>query len=207
MLSFCLLSLPLKLVAKSGQQTLNSKIEQPNGTGSETGGKSTTIDTKIQSNSAKKVTIDSNRPCVNLVDLFPEFAGSYSAANGNILAAQFYGHAHVNITIQAAKSGANRYRLQADSNSIDYLSLLTREFVARLEAHYKGSGGGQSAPLEITFSPDQLPTDELRAFIDKHLELRHTLNSYKETIEKCCVQFRAIQKRLLIKFKASPICI
>ena len=168
-------------------------MEQPSAGGTAGGeSKPSTIDSKIQSNAAKKLTIDSNRPCVNLVDLFPEFAASYSAANGNILAAQFYGHAHVNVTMQAAKSGANRYRLQCDSNSFDYLSLLAREFVTRLE---------KSSAVELTFSSEQLPTDELKLCIDRHLELRHTLNSYKEAIEKCCVQFRAIQKRLLIKFK------
>lgn len=136
---------------------------------------------------------------MNLVDLFPEFSASYSSATGNVLAAQFFGHAHVNITIQAAKSGANRYRLQSDSNSYDYLSLLTREFVSRLENHSSSKSGGGS--VDLSFSSDNLPTDELKLCIDRHLELRHILNSYKEAIEKCCVQFRAIQKRLLIKFK------
>lgn len=186
-------SLPLKLVAKSGQQSLNAKIDQASVPGNNEASKSTPVDSKIQSTSTKKVTIDSNRPCVNLIDLFPEFSSSYSAANGNILAAQFFGHAHVNVTIQAAKTGANRYRLQSDSSSSDYLSLLTREFISRL---FKSQSG-----IELTFSADQLPVDELSRCINKHLELRHTLNFYKEAIEKCGVQFRAIQKRLLVKFK------
>jgi hypothetical protein len=190
------------MVAKSGQQSSSTSIKLESNDPKTGGGpsSSSSIDSKmLQSNSPKKLTIETNRACVNLVELFPEFSGSYSSANGNILAAQFYGHAHVNVSIQAAKSGSNRYRLQTDAPTYDYLCLLMREFVQRLEAHFQK----QSQPIEMSFAADQLPTDELKVCIDKHLELRHTLETYKEAIEKCCVQFRAIQKRLLIKFKVN----
>jgi len=48
---------------------------------------------------------------------------------------------------------------------------------------------------------ENLPTEEFRFMIDKHLELRQSIEKHKENLEKCCVQFRAIQKRLLAKFK------
>lgn len=198
------ISLPLKLVAKSGQHSINSKLDQTtrdsssgdlsSSASSPSSIKGANIDSK-SGGTVKKVTIDSNKPCVNLVDLFPEFSASYSSATGNVIAAQFFGHAQVNVTIQGAKSGANRYRLQSDSNSYDYLCLLTREFVTRLEAHFKSSG------VELSFASDQLPADDLKLCMDRHLELRQVLCGYKEAIEKCCVQFRAIQKRLLIKYK------
>ena len=197
-----MISLPLKLVAKSGQQSSLSNNPNSSSSGNlaneaSNNANSKSIDSKLQTYSAKKITLESSRACVQLVDLFPEFASSYVPSNGNILAAQFYGHAQTNVSIQAAKSGANRYRLQSDSNSYEYLTLLTREFISRLDAHFAKTGG----QVDLSFASEQLPTDELKLCIDRHLELRHTLMGYKDAIEKCCVQFRAIQKRLLIKFK------
>lgn len=141
-----------------------------------------------------KITIETNKPCINLADLFPEFAGSYVAANGNMLAAQFYGHPNINIMIQGSKSGSGRYRLQ--SETMESLWLISQELVQRLNAYYTK----QSQSVEIYFK-ESLPLDEFRVIIDRHLQLRQHLERYKELLEQTCVQFRAIQKRLLIKFK------
>ena len=112
-----------------------------------------------------------------------------------MLVAQFYGHSTASsVSIQGAKSGSNKYRLQADS--LENLSLLAQEFVARLKAHFKK----QSQDVEI-FYKETLPTDEFKQAIDKHLELRLSCEHAKEVLEQCCTQFRAIQKRLLTKFK------
>jgi Bardet-Biedl syndrome 9 protein len=142
----------------------------------------------------KKITIETNKACVNLTELFPEFSASYIASNGNIIAAQFYGHNHMNVLVQAAKSGANRYRIQSDS--YDSLWLVAQEFVSRLQSHFSK----QSQDVSIVYK-ESLPMDDYRLLIDKHLELRQKTEGYKEMIEKYSVQFRAIQKRLLIKFK------
>ena len=140
------------------------------------------------------MTIETNKPCVNLIDLFPEFSSSYMPANGNILAAQFYGHAHINILVQGSKSGSSRYRIQ--SETFDSLYLITDEFVKRLNAHYTK----QSQTIEI-YHKESLPLYDFREIIDKHLQSRQHLDRYKEMLEQTCVQFRAIQKRLLTKFK------
>jgi Bardet-Biedl syndrome 9 protein len=172
--------LPIKLVMKSGvQQTSTSSSQKPE-------------DSK--KSDQKKITIETNKPCVNLTELFPEFSGSYIAANGNIIAAQFYGHNHINVLVQAAKSGANRYRIQSDT--YDSLWLVAQEFVSRLQSHFSK----QSQDVTIIYK-ESLPMDDYRQLIDKHLELRQKTEGYKEMIEKYSVQFRAIQKRLLIKFK------
>lgn len=171
---------------KSGQQVSQPKLDQSND--------EKTMKQTAGVNNLKKITIETNRPCVNLVDIFPEFAGSYIQANGNIIAGQYYGHAYLNITLQGSKSGANRYRIQSDT--YDSLWIILQEFVSRLDAHFKKSG----QQLEMVYH-DALPTDEFRLVIDRHLELRQSLEMLKDSLEKCCVQFRAIQKRLLIKFK------
>ena len=175
--------LPLKLVMKSGQQTIFNKTDQ----------QEKNIDQSVQSN-LKKITLETNRPCANLTEIFPEFGSSYQQASGNLLAATFYGHANINVTIQGAKSGANRYRLQSDS--YESLWLITQEFISRLESHFSK----QSQDLTITYQ-ESLPIEDFRSMIDKHLELRQNLEGYKEMLEQSCIQFRAIQKRLLNKFK------
>ena len=54
--------------------------------------------------------------------------------------------------------------------------------------------------VSITYN-EQLPTEELKNIIDKHLDLRKNMESLSQNLEQCSVQFRAIQKRLLTKFK------
>lgn len=173
--------LPLKLVMKAGQQ-IQSKNEQEE------------QDSKKSFSSLKKITLEASKPCVNISEVFPELAGSYSAANGNILSAQIYGHANENITIQGSKTGANRYRLQ--SESYESLWLILQEFVQRIQLFYSK----QSQEIVLNYQ-ESLPIEDFRVVIDKHLELRQTLERHKENLEKCCIQFRAIQKRLLAKFK------
>lgn len=79
--------LPLKLLMKSGNQAIG---DFQDGNEQRPGNPVSNM---------KKVVLDSNRSCVNLSEIFPEFSGSFIAANGNILAAQYYGHAHFNVII------------------------------------------------------------------------------------------------------------
>ncbi|RNA27204.1 PTHB1 isoform X1 [Brachionus plicatilis] len=174
----CKFRLPLKLVMKSGLQGSKMENEQK--------------ESKISQ--VKKITIETNRPCANLTEIFPEFASSYIPANGNVISAQFYGLANLNIIVQAAKSGSGRYRLQSDN--YESLWLISKEFVTRLNAFYSK----QSQALELMYQ-ENLPTEDLRAIIDKHLDLRYKIESQKEHLEKSCSQFRAVQKQMLIKFK------
>jgi Bardet-Biedl syndrome 9 protein len=176
--------LPLKLVMKSGMQT--NKMNDQN-------------DDQQQKMSGgggiyKKLTIETSKPCVNLIELFPEFSASYMPANGNILAAQFYGHPQINILIQGSKSGASRYRIQSETS--DSLWILTEEFLQRIHAHY----AKQSQTVDVYYK-ESLPLEDFREIIDKHLQARQHIERYKEMLEQTCVQFRAIQKRLLTKFK------
>lgn len=174
----CKFKLPLKLVMKSGVQESKSENEPK----------------ESKSSQIKKITIETNRPCVNLTEIFPEFAASYMPSGGNVISAQFYGMANVNIIIQASKSGSGRYRLQAEN--YESLWLISKEFVTRLNTFYSK----QSPDLELVYQ-ENLPTEDFRAIIDQHLELRYKIENQKELLEKSCSQFRAVQKQMLIKFK------
>ena len=181
--------LPLKLVMKSGQHSSMSKMEQ-----SQQDDQKVSIDKKSSQSNLKKITIETNKPCANLTEIFPEFSASYSSANGNTIVAQFFGHSMTSVSIQGSKSGTNKYRIQSDS--FDNLWIVAQEFVLRLKEYFKK----QNQDVELVYK-ESLPTDEFKFIIDKHLELRQSLERFKEMLEQCCIQFRAIQKRLLTKFK------
>ena len=170
--------LPLKLIMKPGVQETRTENESK----------------EPKSSQIKKITIETNRPCVNLTEIFPEFAASYMPSSGNVISAQFYGMANMNIIVQASKSGSGKYRLQADN--YESLWLISKEFVTRLSSFYSK----QSPTLELLYQ-ENLPTEDFREIIDKHLELRYKIENQKELLEKSCSQFRAVQKQMLIKFK------
>ena len=134
-----------------------------------------------------KVIFDTSKQCVNLNELFPEFSEN---ANGNLLNIQYFGGN--SISIQTSKT-SNRYRLQ--SESFESLWLVTQEFFTRLNSHFKNQ-----KDFSVAYQ-DNLPLEEYKEIIEKHLQLRAFSERYKEMLEQCCVQLRAIQKRLLNKFK------
>ncbi len=132
---------------------------------------------------SKKIVLESSRACVNLVELFPELSGSYSQSAGlNALTGQFYGSG-MSLSVSGAKSGAGRYRIQADG--FESMWLLTQELVMRLSSYY----AKLSQEVEITYR-EALPTDDLRLVIDEHLTLRRELEEMSKSLEQCCVQFR-----------------
>lgn len=138
-----------------------------------------------------KVIIDTSKPCMNIADLFSEFSQAGTSNSGtNSISLQYFGGFPV--SIQAAKS-SNRYRLQSDS--FESLWLITNEFTNRLKSHFKSN-----KDFGIAFQ-DNLPIEEYKEIMEKHLQLRINADKLKEMIEQCSTQFRAIQKRLLNKFK------
>ncbi len=163
-------TLPLRLVAKPAVQTTAMSKKQ---------------------HVTCKLIFDTNKSCVSLAEIFPEFSETYTAANGNSIGFQFYGNGS-SICIQSAKS-SNRYRLQSESYAS--LWLAAYELTKRLTAYF-----AQTKDFALSYQ-DPLPIDEYKQLIEKHLEIRLLSEKYKEMLEQCSVQFRAIQKRLLSKFK------
>jgi Bardet-Biedl syndrome 9 protein len=201
-LADCKFRLPLKLVVKPVQQLQSAheahqeSAEQPDSLGSSGSG---SVGGAGKA-SMKKITLETNRPCANLLELLPELAGPYaSATGGSALAGKYLGHSDEEVfIIQTAKSGSNRYRIQC--NSYEHMCLIVHEFVARLQAYHAGSGSGSKQELTI-FYKDVLPSEALLAAIERHLTLRQRLDELRAAIEHASGQFRAVQKRLLIKFK------
>ncbi|XP_064646409.1 protein PTHB1-like [Lineus longissimus] len=143
-------------------------------------------------NANYKVTIDTNKPPVNLNDLFPDLLGDYADGPGNALGFQYYGGPVV--TMLASKT-SQRYRLQCDS--FEPMWLLANELVNRLSGYFKGKN---QDGFQASFS-GALPLHEYFEVLEQHFEVRSNQNKYKDLLAQRASQFRAIQRRLLTRFK------
>ncbi|XP_074642219.1 protein PTHB1-like [Tubulanus polymorphus] len=137
-----------------------------------------------------KLTIDTNKPPVNLNDLFPDLVEEDSG--GNAIGLQFYGDSVV--TILASKT-SQRYRLQSDK--FEALWLPTYEIVSRLDMYHRTRG---QADFKATFSGN-IPLHEFFEVIDSHFQYRNNDLQIKDQLSQRAGQFRAIQRRLLTRFK------
>jgi len=132
-----------------------------------------------------KITIGANKPVVDPGIIFPELANGDSSQQG--IAARYYG-SHQNICILAS-SKSQKYRLQSDSIANTWL--FCQMLIERLSA---------SSSIEFEYG-DALPYQDYFALIDRHFEYRVECEQLNSTLDICSKQFRAIQKRLLNKFK------
>ncbi|XP_027748003.1 protein PTHB1 isoform X2 [Empidonax traillii] len=107
-----------------------------------------------------KLTIDTNKPPVTFLNIFPE-----------------------------------RYRIQSDQ--LEDLWLITKELTRRLEEHFKKQNCKDFA---CTYS-GSIPLQEYFELIDRHFELRLNAEKFQELLSERAVQFRAIERRLLTRFK------
>ncbi|XP_071103490.1 protein PTHB1-like [Haliotis cracherodii] len=137
-----------------------------------------------------KLTIDTNKPPVNLNELFPDLLGENAGGQGAALGFQFYGGPVV--TVLASKT-SQRYRLQCDQ--IEALWLPMRELAGRLSNHFN-----RAKDFKVFFD-GALPLQEYFNLVDVHFEFRLNAEKCKEVLEQRAQQFRMIQKRLLTKFK------
>jgi len=83
-----------------------------------------------------------------------------------------------------------KYRFQSDS--LSSIWLFCHLLIERLNA--------SSSTIEFEFG-DPLPLEDYFLLIDRHYELRVECEQINSTLNICSKQFRAIQKRLLNKFK------
>ncbi|XP_045434604.1 protein PTHB1 isoform X4 [Pipistrellus kuhlii] len=161
----CKFRLPLKLVCLPGQP---SKI------------------------ASHKLTIDTNKPPVSLLSLFPGFANQSEEEQVNVMGFRFLGGSQV--TLLASKT-SQRYRIQ--SEQFEDLWLITNELILRLREYFEKQG---SKDFACSFS-GSMPLQEYFALIDHHFELRKNGEKLEELLSERAVQFRAIQRRLLTRFK------
>uniref|UniRef100_A0A671VMP5 Bardet-Biedl syndrome 9 n=1 Tax=Sparus aurata TaxID=8175 RepID=A0A671VMP5_SPAAU len=139
-----------------------------------------------------KITVDTNQAPVDLDSIFPEFSGKSEDKDGNSLAFQFLSGAKV--TVLASKT-SQRYRIQSDS--FEDMWLVVKELVRRFDRHFSKLG---VKDFKKSFS-GPLPLQEYFLSVDHHFQLRVSAQQYQDLLSERAVQFRAIQRRLLTRFK------
>ncbi|XP_056338909.1 protein PTHB1 isoform X2 [Oenanthe melanoleuca] len=139
-----------------------------------------------------KLTIDTNKPPISFVTIFPDFVDPSEGDQANALGFQFLSGSKA--TLLASKT-SQRYRIQSDQ--LEDLWLVTKELIYRLEEHFKKQNCKDFA---CTFS-GSIPLQEYFELIDRHFELRLNAEKYQELLSERAVQFRAIERRLLTRFK------
>ncbi|KAL2307706.1 hypothetical protein Nmel_000681, partial [Mimus melanotis] len=139
-----------------------------------------------------KLTIDTNKPPISFVTIFPDFVDPSEGDQANALGFQFLTGSKA--TLLASKT-SQRYRIQSDQ--LEDLWLVTKELIYRLEEHFKKQNCKDFA---CTFS-GSIPLQEYFELIDRHFELRLNAEKYQELLSERAVQFRAIERRLLTRFK------
>ncbi|XP_056142912.1 protein PTHB1 [Lampris incognitus] len=139
-----------------------------------------------------KITIETNKPPVSISSIFPEFFEKSADKEGNSLAFQFLSGARV--TVLASKT-SQRYRVQSDS--FEDMWLVVKELVQRFEQHFTRLG---VKDFRNSFS-GPLPLAEYFQAVDHHFQLRVSAQQYQDLLAERAVQFRAIQRRLLTRFK------
>uniref|UniRef100_A0A669EJN6 Bardet-Biedl syndrome 9 n=1 Tax=Oreochromis niloticus TaxID=8128 RepID=A0A669EJN6_ORENI len=133
-----------------------------------------------------KITVDTNQPPVDLSSIFRE------DKDGNSLAFQLLSGARV--TVLASKT-SQRYRIQSDS--FEDMWLVVKELVHRFDQHFSKVG---IKDFKKSFS-GPLPLEEYFLSVDNHFQLRISAQKYQDLLSERAVQFRAIQRRLLTRFK------
>ncbi|NWU71421.1 PTHB1 protein, partial [Pterocles burchelli] len=139
-----------------------------------------------------KLTIDTNKPPISFLTIFPDFVHPSEDDQANALGFQFLTGSK--ITLLASKT-SQRYRIQSDQ--LEDLWLITRELTLRLEEHFKKQNCKDFA---CTFS-GSIPLQEYFELIDRHFELRLNAEKFQELLSERALQFRAIERRLLTRFK------
>ncbi|KAM9309234.1 protein PTHB1 [Pholidichthys leucotaenia] len=139
-----------------------------------------------------KITVDTNQPPVDLSSIFREFSAKSEDKDGNGLAFQFLSGAKV--TVLASKT-SQRYRIQSDS--FEDMWLVVKELVQRFDQHFSKLG---IKNFKKSFS-GPLPLQDYFLSVDYHFQLRVSAQQYQDLLSERAVQFRAIQRRLLTRFK------
>lgn len=141
-----------------------------------------------------KITVDTNCPSVNLPDLFPELAFTKPSEGVTLPNAMgFKLLAGPEVTVVSSKS-SERYRIQSDHFSA--IAPMMDELIGRLGAHWK-----TRVPPFCARCNDKPPLNEYFEIIDNHYRMRISMEQCREVLKRHAQQFRAIQKRLLTRFK------
>ncbi|XP_061145753.1 protein PTHB1 isoform X1 [Syngnathus typhle] len=149
--------------------------------------------TSASKSSVFKITVDTNQPPVELATIFPEFAAQSEDNEGNSLAFRFLPGGGL-VTVLASKT-SQRYRIQSDA--FEDMWLVTKELLHRVDDHFSKMGVDD---FKKSFS-GPLPLKDYFLSVDHHFELRVSAQKYQDLLSERAAQFRAIQRRLLTRFK------
>ncbi|XP_014669826.1 PREDICTED: protein PTHB1-like [Priapulus caudatus] len=144
-----------------------------------------------------KITLDTNKAPANLNSIFPDLSGENSDGSGQAIGLQVYGNNQEKpvVTLLASRN-AQRYRIQCDSWECMWLPI--RDLMERLRAYYKQMHS--KPPIQIWFSGN-MPLQEYFAVVEDHFQVRLVRERHKQLLSERAAQFRAIQRRLLARFK------
>ncbi|XP_031432807.1 protein PTHB1 [Clupea harengus] len=143
-------------------------------------------------NAKYKITVDTNKPPVNLHQVFPDFAVKSDDKEGGALAFRFITGSSVSVL---ASKSSQRYRIQ--SESFEDMWLIAKELVQRFDGHFAKQG---VKDFRNSFA-GPIPLSEYFEIVELHFELRVNAEKYQDLLSERAVQFRAIQRRLLTRFK------
>ncbi|XP_016375732.1 protein PTHB1 [Sinocyclocheilus rhinocerous] len=168
---------------------------------------SVTVKVKIKSRSAvqsPKVTVCVQPPLAVTQDQFVldsmgsgcELVVRFSAfLNGHYPPADLCGDIAVSYSSATELNPAERYRIQ--SESFEDIWLVAKELVQRFVRHFASLG---AKDFQNSFT-GPIPLPEYFETVDHHFELRVNAQKYQDLLSERAVQFRAIQRRLLTRFK------
>uniref|UniRef100_A0A8C1P1F2 Bardet-Biedl syndrome 9 n=1 Tax=Cyprinus carpio TaxID=7962 RepID=A0A8C1P1F2_CYPCA len=143
-------------------------------------------------NAKYKITVDTNKPPVNLNEVFPDFSEKSENNESSALGFQLITGSKV---IVLASKTSQRYRIQ--SESFEDIWLVAKELVQRFDQHFASLG---VKDFRNSFT-GPIPLPEYFETVDHHFELRVNVQKYQDLLSERAVQFRAIQRRLLTRFK------
>jgi Bardet-Biedl syndrome 9 protein len=142
-------------------------------------------------NTQYALSISTNRDqAVSIAALFDDLAQRSSHVGTNVLTFQYCNGADATI-IASTKGG--RYKVQ--SSTFEAMWLIASELVRRIKGAYRGQ-----TDLVIEFT-DPIPLKDFFSVIDRHFAARKLLQDSQQHLGELAQQFRAVQKRLLVRFR------
>jgi Bardet-Biedl syndrome 9 protein len=149
---------------------------------------------------AHKVTLDTNRAPPLLASLFADARDPQDGGAANVVSFAYGDGSDVTVIVS---KNAGRYRLQ--SSTFGAMWLVLDELCHRLRRYYdaeeaRAGADAEAEPFAISFA-EALPLQDFFAAVDAHHAARAARNGSLATLSDRARQFRAAQKRLLVRFK------
>ncbi|CAL8070351.1 unnamed protein product [Orchesella dallaii] len=146
-----------------------------------------------------KLTFSVNKPSVNLVQLYNDFEWT-PEANATSICFKFYDGVKVTVlsSTKTNSTTASKYRIQ--SNIIAAIYIVYRDFLDRLQRKFGREKSGFQ--VEVASAPNEVPfLMEYFSEMDAHMLRKEREVQIKADLADRAAQLRAVQRRLLIRFR------